>query len=70
MAHARTVDDDLLQDREVRDSIMIIRRQRNTKLIAAILGMIGFAVLAGVAVYYAYASEMDATKDLPMLTQQ
>lgn len=67
MAHARAFDDDLLEDREVRDSIMIIRRQRNTKLVAAIVGMIGIAVVAGAAVYFAYGSELNATKDVPGL---
>ena len=65
MAHAHTAEDQFLDDPEVRDSIMIIKRQRNTKLIAAVVGIIGFFALLAVSVYFAYSSEMDSTKDLP-----
>ena len=70
MAHAQPFDADLMEDREVRDSIMIIRRQRNMKLVGAIVGMIAFASVLGAAVYFAYGSEMNATKNLPVLPQQ
>jgi len=69
MAHAHTADDELLDDPEVRDSIMIIKRQRNAKRIAAIAGIVGFFTLLAVSVYFAYASEMDSTKDLPTQTR-
>lgn len=66
MQHVRTASDELLDDPEIRDSIMIIRRQRNAKLTAAIVGLIGIAVVIGTAVYLAYSSELEATKDLPV----
>ncbi len=69
MPHVPTATDELLQDPEVRDSIMIIRRQRNTKLIAAIVGIVGAFLLIGLAVYLAYASQLEATKDLPAETR-
>lgn len=65
MGHANTAEDELFEDREIRDSIMIIRRQRNTKLLVAIFGIVGALVIAFIAVYLAYGDELEATKDLP-----
>ena len=69
MAHARTANDEIFEDPEVRDSIMIIKRQRNTKLIAAIVGIVGFIALLSASVYFAYSSEMNATTNLPTQTR-
>lgn len=66
MPHAPTASDELLQDPEIRDSIMIIRRQRTMKLTAAIVGLVAIAAIMGAAVYLAYSSELEATKDLPV----
>ena len=58
MAHTHTADDELFADREVRDSIMIIRRQRTTKLLVAVVGMIiALGALFG-AVYVSYQGEV------------
>lgn len=41
-------------DREIRDSIRVIQRQRNTKMVAMVVALVGALVVGSVAVYYAY----------------
>ena len=65
MSQPHTYDDELMADREVRDSIMIIRKQRTTRLVIVVLGLLVALGVLFASVYYAYHSELDATKGLP-----
>ena len=49
-------------DREIRESIRIIQSQRNTKRVAVLVGLVLALVVAGAAVYLAYADTPDAAK--------
>lgn len=65
MPRVPAADEELFTDREVRDSIMIIRRQRTIRFLIAIVGILAALGVAAGAVYYSYQGEFDVTKGHP-----
>jgi len=53
------------RDDEVRESLRVIRRERNTKVVVAIGAIIVAILAAFVFTYLAYSDEFDATKTPP-----
>ncbi len=53
------------EDREIRDSIRVMQNQRNTKLVAVVIGMILAVGALFAAVYFAYGDQPDAAKTPP-----